>query len=143
MALHQRKTVGINDECLAIILCYDIKDDSCNNQKKTCYNKHYRADKRGESRHHASVPEVHGHAAAQHDAYDAEDGAKSAEERQWLVLANHAEDGAHHLDAVAYGVEFADGSGRTVAVLNWHLEQTQVVVQRVDGHFGFNLKAAR
>jgi len=89
------------------------------------------------------MPEVHGHAAAQHDANDAEDGAKSAEERQWLVLANHAEDGAHHLDAVAHGVKLADGSGRTVAVLNWHLEQTQVVVQRVDGHFGFDLEAAR
>ena len=89
------------------------------------------------------MPEVHGHAAAQHDANDAEDGAKSAEERQWLVFANHAEDGAHHLDAVAHGVKLADGSGRTVAVLNWHLEQTQVVVQRVDGHFGFDLEAAR
>ena len=89
------------------------------------------------------MPEVHGHAAAQHDANDAEDGAKSAEERQWLVLANHAEDGAHHLDAVAHGVKLADGSGRTVAVLNWHLEQTQVVVQRVDGHLGLNLEAAR
>lgn len=89
------------------------------------------------------MPEVHGHAAAQHDANDAEDSAKSAEERQWLVLANHAEDGAHHLDAVAHGVKLADGSGRTVAVLNWHLEQTQVVVQRVDGHLGLNLEAAR
>ena len=89
------------------------------------------------------MPEVHGHAAAQHDADDTEDGAKSAEERQWLVLANHAEDGAHHLDAVAHGVKLADGSGRTVAVLNWHLEQTQVVVQRVDGHLGLNLEAAR
>ena len=89
------------------------------------------------------MPEVHGHAAAQHDADDAEDGAKSAEKRQRLVFADHTEDGAHHLDAVSYGVKLADGSGRTVAVLNWHLEQTQVVVQRVDGHFSFDFKAAR
>lgn len=89
------------------------------------------------------MPEVHGHAAAQHYADDAEDGAKSAEERQRLVLADHAEDGAHHLDAVAHGVEFADGTLRTVAVLNRHLEQTQIVVQRVDGHLGFDLEAAR
>lgn len=89
------------------------------------------------------MPEVHGHAAAQHDADDAEDDAKSAEERQWLVFANHAEDGAHHLDAVAHGVKLADGTFRTVAVLNRHLEQTQVVVQRVDGHLGLNLEAAR
>ena len=89
------------------------------------------------------MPEVHGHAAAQHDTDDTEDGAKSAEERQRLVLANHAEDGAHHLDAVAHGVKLADGSGRTVVVLNWHLEQTQVVVQRVDGHLGLNLEAVR
>ena len=89
------------------------------------------------------MPEVHGHAAAQHDADDTEDDAKSAEERQWLVFANHAEDGAHYLDAVAHGVKLADGSGRTVAVLNWHLVEVQVVVQRVDGHFGFDLKPAR
>lgn len=89
------------------------------------------------------MPEVHGHAAAQHDADDAEDGAKTAEERQRLVFADHTENGAHHLDAVAHGVKLADGSGRTVAVLNWHLEQTQVVVQRVDGHLGLNLEAAR
>ena len=89
------------------------------------------------------MPEIHGHAAAQHDADDTEDDAKSAEERQWLVFANHAEDGAHHLDAVAHGVKLADGTFRTVAVLNWHLEQTQVVVQRVDGHLGLNLEAAR
>lgn len=89
------------------------------------------------------MPEVHGHAAAQHYADDAEDGAKSAEERQRLVLANHAEDGAHHLDAVTHSVKLADGTLRTVTVLNRHLEQTQIVVQRVDGHLGFDLEAAR
>lgn len=67
------------------------------------------------------MPEVHGHAAAQHDADDAEDGAKSAEKRQRLVFANHAEDGAHHLDAVAHGVEFADGALWAIAVLDRHL----------------------
>ena len=67
------------------------------------------------------MPEIHGHAAAQHDADDAEDGAKSAEKRQRLVLANHAEDGAHHLDAVAHGVEFADGALWAIAVLDRHL----------------------
>ena len=89
------------------------------------------------------MPEVHGHAAAQHDADDAEDGAKSAEERQWLVFAYHAEDGAHHLDAVAYGVEFTDGAFWAIAVLDRHLIKAQVVVQRVDGHFGLDFKAAR
>ena len=69
------------------------------------------------------MPEVHGHAAAQHYTDDAEDGAKSAEERQRLVLADHAEDGAHHLDAVTHGVKFADGAFRAVTVLNRHLEQ--------------------
>ena len=73
MALHQRKTVGINDECLAIILCHDIKDDSCNNQKKTCYNKHYRADERGEACDHASVHEVDAYAAAKNQTDDADD----------------------------------------------------------------------
>ena len=89
------------------------------------------------------MPEVHGHAAAQHDADDAEDGAKSAEKRQRLVFANHAEDGAHHLDAVAHGVEFADGAFWAIAVLDRHLVEAQVVVQRVDGHLGLNLEAAR
>lgn len=89
------------------------------------------------------MPEVHGHAAAQHDADDAEDGAKSAEKRQRLVFANHAEDGAHHFDAVAHGVEFADGAFWAIAVLDRHLVEAQVVVQRVDGHLGLNLEAAR
>ena len=89
------------------------------------------------------MPEVHGHAAAQHDADDAEDGTKSAEKRQRLILANHAEDGAHHLDAVAHGVELADGTLGAVAVLNRHLKQAQIVVQRVDGHLGLNLEASR
>lgn len=89
------------------------------------------------------MPEVHGHAAAQHYADDAEDGSKSAEERQRLVLANHAEDGAHHLDAVTHGVKLTDRALWTVAVLNRHLEQAQIVVQRVDGHLGFDLEAAR
>ena len=71
------------------------------NNSSPANDEHDSADKRGESRHHASVPEIHGHAAAQHDADDAEDDAKSAEERQRLVFADHAEDGAHHLDAVA------------------------------------------
>ena len=89
------------------------------------------------------MPEIHGHAAAQHDADDTEDDAKSAEERQRLILANHAEDGAHHLDAVAHGVEFADGAFWAIAVLDRHLVEAQVVVQRVDGHLGLNLEAAR
>lgn len=89
------------------------------------------------------MPEIHGHAAAQHDADDTEDDAKSAEERQRLILANHVEDGAHHLDAVAHGVELADGTLGAVAVLNRHLKQAQIVVQRVDGHLGLNLEASR
>lgn len=63
--------------------------------------------------------------------------------RQRLVFANHAEDGAHHLDAVAHGVELADRTLGAVAVLNRHLKQAQIVVQRVDGHLGFDLEAAR
>ena len=89
------------------------------------------------------MPEVHGHAAAQHDADDAEDGAKSAEERERLIFAYHAKDGAHHLDTVTHGVELADRALGTVPILNRHLIKAEIIVQRVDGHFGFNLKAAR
>lgn len=60
-----------------------------------------------------------------------------------LVFANHAEDGAHHLDAVAYRVQLGYGTFRPVAVLDGHFEQTQVVVQRVDGHLRLNLEASR
>ncbi len=70
------------------------------------------------------MPEVHGHAAAQYDADDAEDGSEPSKERQRLVFADHAEDGAHHLDAVTHGVKFADGAFRAVTILNRHLEQT-------------------
>ena len=137
------ETVGLDDERLAVVLGHDVKDDTRHEQQQPGDDKHDRSDQRGESGHHAGVPEVHRHRAAQHDAKDAEDTADAAEERERLVFADHAENGAHHLDAVAHGVKLADGSGRTVAVLNWHLEQTQVVVQRVDGHFGFDLEAAR
>lgn len=134
------KFVGINDECLTIILGHDIKDDSCNNQEQTCNNKHYRSNERWEAGDHASVHEVDAYATAKNKADDTNNQTESSKERQWLVLADHAEDGAHYLDAVSDGIKFADGTFRTVAVLNRHLVKTEIVVQRMNSHFGFDLK---
>ena len=137
------ETVGLDDERLAVVLGHDVKDDTRHEQQQSGNDKHDRSDQRGEAGHHAGVPEVHRHRAAQHDAKDAEDAADAAEERERLVFADHAENGAHHLDAVTHGVELADRTLGAVPILNWHLVEAQVVVQRVDGHFGFDLKPAR
>ena len=44
-----------------------------------------------------------------------------------LVFADHAEDGAHDPDAVAYGVQLGYGAFGPVAVLDRHLVESQVV----------------
>ena len=69
------------------------------------------------------MPEVYCYATAQYDADDADNGSEPSKERQRLVFADHAEDGAHHLDAVAYRVQLGYGTFRAVTVLNRHLEQ--------------------
>lgn len=137
------ETVGLDDECLAIVLGHDIKDDTRHEQQQPGDDKHDRSDQRGEAGHHAGVPEIHRHRAAQHDTKDAEDAADAAEERERLVFADHAENGAHHLDTVAHSIELADRTFGAVPILNRHLIKAEVVVQRVDGHLGFDLEAAR
>lgn len=137
------ETVGLDDERLAIVLGHDIKDDTRHEQQQPGDDKHDRSDQRGESGHHAGVPEVHRHRAAQHDANDAEDAADAAEEWERLVFADHAENGAHHLDTVAHSIELADRPLGAIPILNRHLIKAEVVVQRVDGHLGFDLEAAR
>ena len=135
--------VGVEDEGFAVILGHDIQDNTGDDEQKPRDDQHHRADQRGEVRDHAGFGEFEGNCAAQHDADDANDQAQSAEEGEGLVFADHAEDGAHHLDAVAYRVQLGYGTFRPVAVLDGHFEQTQVVVQRVDGHLRLDLEAAR
>ena len=143
MAPQVGEAVGVGDEGLAVVLGDDVEDDAGDGEQQSCDDEHDRADERGEARHHAGVHELHGDHAAQQYADDADERAESAEERQGLVFADHAEDGAHDLDAVAYRVELGDGARGAVAVLDGHFDQSQVVVERVDGHFGFDLEAAR
>ena len=123
------EAVRFDNERFAVVLGHDVENDTRREQQQSGDNEHDRANEGGEPRHHTGVPEVHRHHAAQYDADDAEDAADSAEERQRLVLTNHAEDGRHHLDAIADGVKLADGPFRTITILDRHLVQTQVVVQ--------------
>lgn len=134
--------IRIKNVFFPIILGHNVKDDSCDNEEKARYNEHYGTDERGEACNYASVYEINAYAAAKNQTNDADDQAETAKKGERLVFANHAEDGAHYLDAVSNGIKFADGTFRTVAVLNWHLVKTEIVIQRVDGHFGFDLKAA-
>ena len=137
------EAVGVGDEGLAVVLGDDVEDDAGGGEQQSGDDEHDRADERGEAGHHAGVHELHGDHRAQDHADDADERAESAEERQGLVFADHAEDGAHDPDAVAHRVELGDGALGAVAVLDGHLEQAQVVVERVDGHFGLDLEAAR
>lgn len=77
----QGKIICVDDERLAIVLGYDIEDDARHKQQQSGNNEHNRTDEGWESSHHAGVPEVHGHHAAQRDADDAENGAESSKER--------------------------------------------------------------
>ena len=52
--------------------------------------------------------------------------------------SGHAENGAHHLDTVAHSIELADRPLGAIPILNRHLVKAEVVVQRVDGHLGFD-----
>lgn len=117
------EAVRFDNERFAVVLGHDVENDARYEQQQSGDDEHDRADEGGEPRHHTGVPEVHGHHAAQHDTDDAEDAADTAEERQRLVLSNHAEDSRHHLDAVADGVKLADGAFRAIAILDRHLVQ--------------------
>lgn len=137
------KAVCFDDKCFAVIFCHDVKNDACYEQQQSSDDEHNCADEGGEACHHTGLPEAYGYATAENQPDNSENDAKPAEERERLVLTNHAEDGGHDLDAVSHGVELADGAFRAIAVLDRHLVQTQIVVQRVDGHLGLYLEAAR
>lgn len=64
MPMQHGELVGIDDERLAIVFGHDVENDSRHKQQQSGDDKHNRADERGEARHHAGMPEVHGHAAA-------------------------------------------------------------------------------
>ena len=135
--------VGIHYKGFAVVLGDHVEDDAGDDEQEAYDDEHDGTDQRGEVDDHAGAYEFGGDPSTQHDADDADDQAEGAEERQRLVFADHAEDGAHHLDAVTYRVQLGYGTFWPVAVLDGHFEQTQVVVQRVDGHLGLDLEAAR
>lgn len=141
--IQQGEFVRVHNKSLAVVLSHDVEDDTCNEHQQARDNKHDRADEGGEARYHAGLPEIHGYATAKNYSDDSENKAKPAEERERLVFANHAEYGRHDFDAVSHGVELTDGTFRAIAVLDRHLVKTQVVVQRVYGHLGLDLKTAR
>ena len=97
--------VGVDDEGLAVVLGHDVQDDAGDDEQEPCDDQHHRADQRGEVGDHAGLGEFEGNCAAQHNADDANDQAQPSEEGKGLVFADHAEDGAHDLDAVTYGVQ--------------------------------------
>ena len=134
--------VGVDDEGLAVVFGDDVEDDAGDDKQQADDDEHDGADQGGEVRDHASADEFRGDQCAQHDTDDADDQAEPAEEGERLVFADHAEDGTHDLDAVAHRVQFGDRAFGPVAVLNRHLVEAQVVVERVDGHLGFDFEAA-
>lgn len=132
--------VGIHYKGFAVVLGDHVEDDAGDDEQEAYDDEHDGTDQRGEVDDHAGAYEFGGDPSTQHDADDADDQAEGAEERQRLVFADHAEDGAHHFDAVANGIKFADGTFRAITVLNRHLIKTEIVVQRMNSHFGFDLK---
>ena len=142
-AFHVGEFVGVHYEGLAVVFGDHVKNDTGDDEQESDDDQHDGADERGEVGDHAGAHELRGDPAAQNQSDDSDEQAKSSEERQRLVFADHAEDGAHDLDAVAHRVELGHGAGGPVAVLYGHFVQSQVVVQRVDGHFRLDLEAAR
>lgn len=133
--------VGVGDVGLAVVLGDDVEDYPCDEQQQADDDEHDGADEHGEVGHESGRGELVGDPSAERDADDADEKADGAEEGQGLVFADHAEYGAHDPDAVAHGVELGHASGGPVPVLDGHLVEPQVVVQRVDGHLGLDLEA--
>ena len=75
------EVVRLDDERLAVVLGHDVENDARCKQQQSGDDEHDRADEGGEPRHHAGIPEVHGHHAAQYYADDAENATDAAEER--------------------------------------------------------------
>lgn len=113
--------VGVGDEGLAVVLGDDVEDDAGGEQQQADDDEHDGADERGEVGHESGRGEFVGHPSTERDADDADEKADGAEEGQGLVFADHAEYGAHDLDAVAHGVELGYRSGGPVPVLDGHL----------------------
>ena len=105
MPLQESESIGVYDKGLSVVLGDDVEDDARHNEQKPCDDEHDRADERGESCHDAGMHEIDADRDGQDQPDDAEEKPESAEERQRLVFADHTEDGAHDLDAVANGVK--------------------------------------
>ena len=143
LTFHVGEPVGVDDEGFAVVLGDDVEDDAGDDEQQAYDDEHDGADESGEAGDRTGADELGRDEPAQYDADDADDEAESAEEGERLVFADHTEDGAHHLDAVAHRVQFGHGTLRPVTVLDGHFEQAQVVVERVDGHLRLDLEAAR
>ena len=142
MPLQESEFVGVNDEGFAVILGDDVEDDTRHDEQEACDDEHNRTDERGESCHDAGMHEIDADRDGQNQPEDAEEKPEPAEERQRLVFADHAEDGAHDLDAVADGVKFGNRTFGPVPVLDGHLVKPKIVVQAVNRHLGFDLETA-
>lgn len=140
--LQESESVRIDDEGFAVVLGDDVEDDARHNEQKPRDDEHDRAYERGESGHNAGMHEVDADRDGQNQPDDAEEKPEPAEERQRLVFADHAEDGAHDLDAVADGVKLGNRALGPIPVLNRHLIKPKIVVQAVDRHFGLDLETA-
>ena len=77
---------------------------------------------------------------ALHSASSAASMLKKAERTVVFVQPHN---GAQHFEAVGIGVELAFAARRAVAVFNDDVLDAHVALNRMDGHFGFDLKAAR
>lgn len=142
MPLQESKPVGVYDKGLSVVLGNDIEDDARHDEQEACDDEHNRTDERGESRHDTGMHEIDADRDSQDQPDDAQEKPEPAEERQRLVFADHAENGAHDLDAVADSVKFGDRALGSIPVLNRHLVKPKIVVQAVDRHLGLDLETA-
>ena len=142
MSLQESESIGVNDEGFAVVLGDDIEDDARHDEQEACDDEHDRTDERGESCHDAGMYEVDADRDGQDQPDDAEEKPEPAEERQRLVFADHPEDGAHDLDAVADSVKLGNRTLGPIPVLDRHLVETQIIVQAVDRHLGLDLETA-
>lgn len=140
--LQESEPVGVDDEGFAVVLGDDIEDDARHNEQKPRDDKHDCTDERGESGHDAGMHEVDADRDSQDQPDDAQEKPEPAEERQRLVFADHAENGAHDLDAVADGVKLRNRTFWPVPVLDGHLVEPKIVVQAVNRHLGLDLETA-
>ena len=142
MSLQESESIGVNDEGFAVVLGDDIEDDARHDEQEACDDEHDRTDERGESCHDAGMYEVDADRDGQDQPDDAEEKPEPAEERQRLVFADHPEDGAHDLDAVADSVKLGNRTLGPIPVLDRHLVETQIIVQAVNRHLGLDLETA-